>query len=115
MEVKKIGLKIKFCLFLIFSITICCSLGAVSAANSIHDVTIDDTNTVIEHPEANIQDSGICNHLIKTDYTIIHEAVSGAITSSLIYNKLASSNQANIDQGTASGSVQDSIINNEII
>lgn len=109
-------MKIRFNLvlfFLTFFVVMICSFGAVSAANDIQDIKAGDTNTFIEHPEANIQDSTIYNKLNGTDKIRIHQAAeSGSITKSRINNELTTSDQLVIKQGYDDGTVQNSLIIN---
>lgn len=100
--------------FLTILVVMACSVGSVSAANNIHDITIDDTNTDIQHPVANIQDTSILNKVIGTDHITISEAVRGTITSSNLYNQITSSAYTYIDQGTYGGDVSNCMINNAI-
>ncbi|OPY28118.1 MAG: hypothetical protein A4E27_00405 [Methanobacterium sp. PtaU1.Bin242] len=100
--------------FLAILVVMACSVGSVSAANNIHDITIDDTNTDIQHPVANIQDTSILNKVIGTDHITISEAVRGTITSSNLYNQITSSAYTYIDQGTYGGDVSNCMINNAI-
>lgn len=84
-------MRIKFglpLLLLTFLVVMACSLGAVSAANDIHDVTIEDTNTFIEHPEANIHDSTIQNALINTNYVDIRQGINGIFPSTIRDSKI---------------------------
>ncbi|OPY25723.1 MAG: hypothetical protein A4E27_00872 [Methanobacterium sp. PtaU1.Bin242] len=109
---KKFGIPL---FLLAFFMVMACSLGSVTAANEIHDVKIDDTNTNIQHPEANIHDSFINNFLKSTDSAYIEEASSGAITSSNINNAITDSNNAWISQCVAYGSIiHNSNMNNAI-
>lgn len=111
MKLNKYG----FTLFLIvFSLVFLCSLGAVSAANNIHDITIDDTNTAIDHPEANIHDSHILNKLITTDTTKIYQGSdNGIIANGRIKNGIISSTRSLIAQGL-NGAIENSKLNNLI-
>ena len=102
-------------LFLVtFSVVIACSLGAVSAANNIHDIKIDDSNTNIVHPEANIPDSDILNRPVKTDQTWISQAWDGSIINGKIKNDLINSGNSIINQGMFGSIVQNSNLNNAL-
>lgn len=70
----KLGLPL---FLLTFFVVMACSLGAVSAANNIHDVKIDAVNTNIHHFDANIQDSNILNTAVNTNTAEIIEGDSG--------------------------------------
>lgn len=111
-------MKIKFnfvLFFLTFFVVMICSFGAVSAANDLQDIKTGDTNTFIEHPEANIQDSTIYNKLNSTDGIRIRQAAdNGSISKSRINNELTTSDHLSISQGYSHGTVQNSIINNAI-
>lgn len=109
--------KIKFSLPLFFLtfLVMACSLGSVSAANNIHDVRVDDTNTILNHWDGNIHDSTILNSLSKTDHAIINQGWS-EITNVRINNAIISSTYSDIEQSEDEGSfIRDSDLNNAII
>ncbi|OPY25722.1 MAG: hypothetical protein A4E27_00871 [Methanobacterium sp. PtaU1.Bin242] len=104
--------------FLAFFIVIACSLGAVSAANNINDVKIDDENTNIVHWDDYIQDSTILNTVIDTDYTEITESkpYSTSIVGSSIKNLFAHSQCTHFHTGSHGDGVglRNSEVNNVV-
>lgn len=117
--------------FLAFFMVIACSLGAVSAANNIHDTKINDIFTYIQHDERAIQDSNIENAVINTDTSVIREGDSEtdgggppvvSIIRSSINNLFSRSQNTNLEIGLYNGEngdeitdgVRDSDINNVV-
>lgn len=102
--------------FLALFMVVACSLGAVSAANDIHDVKIDDENTQIVHWDDYIQDSTILNTLVNTEYTAITESkpYSTSIIGSSIKNLFSHSqyNSFNVaSRGNGAGLINSQINN----